>query len=142
MSKIFIEKKEIKFYNYYYVVEEVDPEGPRGQLTLEEARLIKPKANTIAEKYSDVGTYDIYIDGGDAENYSFAYNSGTLTIEKANQTITWEQEFDDLEKAYYIYYQLCKNFTYSFSYFTHGETRKQSHIGLIRRISDLEQNKK
>ena len=38
------EKKKIKFYNYYYVVEEVDPEGPRGQLTLEEARLIKPKA--------------------------------------------------------------------------------------------------
>lgn len=63
----------------------------------ETALLIKPKANTIAEKYSDVGTYDIYIDGGDAENYSFAYNSGTLTIEKANQTITWEQEFNDLE---------------------------------------------
>lgn len=38
-----VEKKEIKFYNYYYVVDEVDPEGPRGQLTLEEARLIKPK---------------------------------------------------------------------------------------------------
>ena len=38
------EKKEIKFYNYYYVVEEVDPEGPRGQLTLEEARLTKPIA--------------------------------------------------------------------------------------------------
>ena len=37
------EKKKIKFYNFYYVVEEVDPEGPRGQLTLEEARAIKPK---------------------------------------------------------------------------------------------------
>lgn len=38
-----LEKKEIKFFNYYYVVEEIDPEGPRGQLTLEEAKLIKPK---------------------------------------------------------------------------------------------------
>lgn len=31
------EKKKIKFYDYYTVVEEVDPEGPRGQITLEEA---------------------------------------------------------------------------------------------------------
>ncbi len=38
------EKKKIKFYNYYFVVEEVDQEGPRGQITLEEALLIKPKA--------------------------------------------------------------------------------------------------
>lgn len=44
-----LEKKEIKFYNYYYVVEEVDPEGPRGQLTLEEAKLIKPKAKVGQE---------------------------------------------------------------------------------------------
>ncbi len=43
------EKKEIKFFNYYYVVEEVDPEGPRGQLTLEEAKLIKPKAKVGQE---------------------------------------------------------------------------------------------
>ena len=62
----------------------------------ESALLIKPKAKTIAEKDSDAGTYEIYIEGGDAENYSFTYNKGTLTIEKANQTITWEQDFSDL----------------------------------------------
>ncbi len=39
-----LEKKKIRFYNYYYVVEEIDPEGPRGQITLEQALLIKPKA--------------------------------------------------------------------------------------------------
>lgn len=39
-----LEKKKIRFFNYYYVVEEVDPEGPRGQITLEEALKIKPKA--------------------------------------------------------------------------------------------------
>lgn len=38
------EKKKIRFFNYQYVVEEVDPEGPRGQITLEEAKLIKAKA--------------------------------------------------------------------------------------------------
>ena len=63
----------------------------------ESALLIKPKAKTIAEKDSDVGVYDINTEGGDADNYSFAYKKGTLTIEKANQTIIWEQEFNDLE---------------------------------------------
>ena len=63
----------------------------------ESVLLIKPKANTIAKKDSDVDVYDINIEGGDADNYSFAYKKGTLTIEKANQTIIWEQEFNDLE---------------------------------------------
>ena len=54
-----IEKKEIKFYNYYYVVEEVDPEGPRGQLTLEEARLIKPKAK-IGQEIKEKGNFAIF----------------------------------------------------------------------------------
>ena len=49
-----VEKKKIKFYNYYYVVEEVDSEGPRGQLTLEEARLIKPKAKIGQELREEV----------------------------------------------------------------------------------------
>ena len=62
----------------------------------ESVLLIKPKAKTNADKDSDVGTYDITIEGGDDDNYSFAYSCGALTIEKANQTITWEQEFDDL----------------------------------------------
>ena len=53
------ERKEIKFYNYYYVVEEVDPEGPRGQLTLEEARLIKPKAK-IGQEIKEKGNFAIF----------------------------------------------------------------------------------
>ena len=57
---------------------------------------VLPKAKTIAEEDSDVGIYDINIEGGDDENYSFIYNSSTLTIDKANQIITWEQEFDNL----------------------------------------------
>ena len=62
----------------------------------ESVLLIQPKAKTNADKDSDVGVYDISIEGGDDYNYSFAYNNGILTIEKANQIITWEQEFDDL----------------------------------------------
>lgn len=49
-----LEKKKIRFFNYYYVVEEVDPEGPRGQITLEEALLIKPKAKIGQEIKEEV----------------------------------------------------------------------------------------
>ncbi|MCR5422851.1 MAG: transcription termination factor NusA [Bacilli bacterium] len=38
------EKKKIRFFNYTYVVDEIDPDGPRGQILLEDAKLIKPKA--------------------------------------------------------------------------------------------------
>ena len=38
------DKKEIKFNNIQYVVEEIDPEGPRGQITLEEALELKKGA--------------------------------------------------------------------------------------------------
>lgn len=62
----------------------------------ENVLLIKPIVKTVAEKYSDVGVYDINVDGGDDDNYSFVYTNSTLTIEKADQIITWEQDFDTL----------------------------------------------
>lgn len=49
-----LEKKKIRFFNYYYVVEEVDPEGPRGQILLEEALKIKPKAKIGQEIKEEV----------------------------------------------------------------------------------------
>ena len=63
----------------------------------ENSLMIKPQINTSAKTNSDVGVYDIIIEGADDENYSFVYNNGRLTIEKAYQTIIWEQEFDNLE---------------------------------------------
>ena len=56
----------------------------------------KPTANTTATKISDVGTYPINIVGGNAENYQFSYTSGTLTINKAEQTLVWEQDLTEL----------------------------------------------
>ena len=38
------EKKKIRFFNFNYVVDEIDPEGPRGQILLEDAKLLKPRA--------------------------------------------------------------------------------------------------
>jgi transcription termination/antitermination protein NusA len=35
------ERKKIKAYEYKYVVDEIDPEGPKGQITLEEAQELK-----------------------------------------------------------------------------------------------------
>jgi N utilization substance protein A len=37
------EKKRIKVYEYKYVVSEIDPDGPKGQILLEEALELKPK---------------------------------------------------------------------------------------------------
>ena len=56
----------------------------------------KATANTIATKTSDVGTYTINVTGGSADNYQFSYTSGILTINKAEQTISWDQELKGL----------------------------------------------
>ena len=56
----------------------------------------KPKAETTATKTSDVGTYPINVTGGSADNYTFSYTSGMLTINKAEQTISWEQDLSAL----------------------------------------------
>lgn len=64
-----------------------------------EAVLIaKPKVSTEATATTDVGEYDITIDNGVAENYSFNYIGGKLTIEKAYQTLTWDQDFSDVKQ--------------------------------------------
>ncbi len=56
-----------------------------------------PSISTTAEQHSDVGTYTISANGGDAQNYTITeYNSGVLTIEKANQTLIWNQSLNAL----------------------------------------------
>lgn len=60
--------------------------------------LSKPKATTEATTDTDTGVYDIIIDNGVAENYDFLYVGGKLTIEKAYQTLTWEQDFNDIKQ--------------------------------------------
>ena len=41
----------------------------------------------------DAGEYAITVSGGEADNYEFEYVAGKLTVEKAVQTIEWNQEF-------------------------------------------------
>lgn len=49
-----------------------------------------PAVSTSATNTSDVGTYSIEVTGGSDDDYDFSYVAGTLTIEKATQTITFE----------------------------------------------------
>ncbi|MBR5841767.1 MAG: leucine-rich repeat protein [Bacteroidaceae bacterium] len=56
-----------------------------------------PTLNCIADKTTDVGTYEITASGAEAANYDFNYTSGTLTIEKATQEIVWEQNLEEVE---------------------------------------------
>lgn len=63
----------------------------------ENVLISKPETKTTATKTSDVGTYPIDVIGGSADNYTFNYTSGTLTINKAEQTISWEQDLTGLE---------------------------------------------
>lgn len=64
----------------------------------ENVLMAKPKANTIADKNTDTGIYDITIGNGVAENYAFTYVGGKLTIEKAYQTLKWEQSLENTKQ--------------------------------------------
>ena len=56
-----------------------------------------PVATTTATASSAAGTYDITLSDGSDESYDFEYVNGTLTINKKDQTIT----FDALENKVY-----------------------------------------
>lgn len=53
----------------------------------------QPEVETTATVDSPVGIYPIIPSGAEAQNYTFNYERGTLTITKADQTIEWEQQF-------------------------------------------------
>ena len=64
----------------------------------ENVLLVKPKATTIAKSDTDTGVYDIIVGNGAAENYDFTYIGGKLTIEKAYQTLTWNQDLGTINQ--------------------------------------------
>lgn len=52
-----------------------------------------PNVETTATVNSPVGTYPIIATGAEAQNYSFTYERGILTVTKADQEIEWDQSF-------------------------------------------------
>ena len=57
-----------------------------------------PEIYCEATSTSPVGTYPIVVKRGSVTNPNDTYINGTLTIEKASQTLTWEQEFSDISQ--------------------------------------------
>ena len=55
-----------------------------------------PVAATAATMMSEVGEYEIKITGGSAANYNILKEEGVLTIEKADQTLLWEQDLSNI----------------------------------------------
>lgn len=54
-------------------------------------------ANCSAERNSDVGTYPIILTDGNAVNYVISkYNNGILSVEKADQILTWDQDLSNI----------------------------------------------
>lgn len=58
---------------------------------------IKPTAKTSATSTSNVGTYPINVSGGEATNYKFSYTNGVLTVNKAEQSIDWNQDLSNVQ---------------------------------------------
>ncbi|TFH34099.1 MAG: T9SS type B sorting domain-containing protein, partial [Bacteroidia bacterium] len=51
----------------------------------------EPVISTEADEISDAGTYPIFFTGGYDNNYDFDFIEGVLTVEKADQTITFDE---------------------------------------------------
>ncbi len=85
-----------RYYNEDNPTFEVKYEGFVGDED-ERVLAVKASATTNATRTSDVGTYEIKVSGGDADNYKFTYVNGLLTINKAEQIISWEQELNNLK---------------------------------------------
>lgn len=60
------------------------------------ALLQRPLIYTTADRYSDVGDYEICVLPGEAKNYDFSCTNAVLHIEKQNQFITWDQDLTNL----------------------------------------------
>ncbi len=81
----------------------------------ESVLLAKPTTSTTATKSSDAGEYTITASGGNAKNYTFVYEPGTLTITKAPLSA----KVDDSTKQYGMGNPA---FTVSYNGLKNGET--------------------
>lgn len=61
-----------------------------------EKSLYAPYAYCMATSTSDVGDYEIIVEGGYAQNYNLVYNKGVLHIVKASQEIIWENDLQTM----------------------------------------------
>lgn len=79
------------------------------------ASITQPTIATTANNTSAVGTYPITLSGGVAQNYAFILQPGTLTVNKANLTVTANNQTRG-------YGASNPTFTFVYSGFMNGET--------------------
>ena len=75
----------------------------------------KPSITTTANAKSGIGTYPITISGGEAKNYTFEYEEGTLTVKKAPLTI-------NVDEATRLYGEDNPTFSLNYSGLKNNET--------------------
>ena len=56
-----------------------------------------PWVKCNADYNANVGTYPIIIYNGEADNYNFDYRGGYLTVQKKEQTLTWDQDLSNVK---------------------------------------------
>ena len=59
--------------------------------------LVLPEVHTTAVTTSEIGSYPLSLSGGEAKNYTLSYEPGTLEVEKAEQEISWRQDFQGVQ---------------------------------------------
>ena len=59
--------------------------------------LVLPEVHTTAVTTSEIGSYPLSLSGGEAKNYTLSYEPGTLEVEKAEQEISWRQDFQGIQ---------------------------------------------
>jgi gliding motility-associated-like protein len=79
------------------------------------ASITQPTVSTAATTLSAVGTYSITLSGGAALNYGIILQSGTLTVTKANLTVTANNQ----SRTYGVANPML---TFSYTGFVNGET--------------------
>lgn len=81
----------------------------------------QPMARTSATKTSIVGTYPIEVTSGYSPNYTLSYDSGILTIVKAEQTFMWDQDLTNLKVGDQVELQAYASSNLPITYTTDSE---------------------
>lgn len=81
--------EELPAFNCFY-------QGLKNEETPNTALSKLPSVTTNAQKGNDAGEYKLYASGAESKNYKLSYQTGTLTIKPAQQTVVWNQSFDNI----------------------------------------------
>ena len=95
---------------------------------------VLPGTETIAGSFSDAGTYAIEVGSGNDNNYAFDYVNGTLTIEKADQSIIFNEVGDrDIATSNQIVLQSSASSGLAVSYELQGNGQLLDNVITIER---------